>query len=342
MIPASPFNQQIRQALLLLLLLLISLLVIKELYVFLPGLLGALTLYILGRDSYFRLVYHRKWRKGWTAGLYILTYFVLSGSIAYFTFSMLGRQLHEFVGNPATIFDRAENIINSIQQKAGISLISEDAFLDLKKKITVILPRLVNNTINLLANQAILLFVLYYMFVHGKEIESFLLRTIPLKRTNINLLAHDTKRMIKASALGIPLISVIQGASATIGYIIFGLDNYVLWGFLTGIFAFFPVVGTMIIWVPLVIFMYTENNSWNAVGLLFYSLIITGNIDYISRITILKKLGNVHPIVTVLGIIIGLGLFGFIGFIFGPLLINYIAVIFKIYINEFIEIDLNK
>lgn len=211
MIPASPFNQQIRQALLLLLLLLISLLVIKELYVFLPGLLGALTLYILGRDSYFRLVYHRKWRKGWTAGLYILTYFVLSGSITYFTFSMLGRQLHEFAGNPATIFDRAENVINSIQQKAGISLISEDAFLDLKKKITVILPRLVNNTINLLANQAILLFVLYYMFVHGKEIESFLLRTIPLKRTNINLLAHDTKRMIKASALGIPLISVIQG-----------------------------------------------------------------------------------------------------------------------------------
>jgi predicted PurR-regulated permease PerM len=61
--------------------------------------------------------------------------------------------------------------------------------------------------------------------------------------------------------------------------------------------------------------MYTENNSWNAVGLFFYSLIITGNIDYISGITILKKLGNVHLIVTVLGIIIGLGLFGFSGFI---------------------------
>jgi len=333
----SQFNQHIRQILLLLLLLLLTLLVIKELYIFLPGLLGALTLYMLGRDSYFRLVYQRKWRKGWTAGLYLFLFFVLSASVAYFTFSLLERQLHQFMSDPASVFDRAEHVINSIQQKAGVIFISEEALSDFKKKVSSILPHLVNNTVNLLANLVILLFVLYYMLVHGKEIESYLLRTIPLKKTNIKLLANDAKRMIRASALGIPLISFIQGIFATIGYVIFGLDDYVLWGFLTGIFAFFPVVGTMIIWVPLVIFMYTGGDSWHAVGLCLYSLIITGNIDYVSRITILKRLGNVHPIVTVLGIIIGLGLFGFIGFIFGPLLINYIAVVFRIYTNEFIE-----
>jgi hypothetical protein len=76
-----------------------------------------------------------------------------------------------------------------------------------------------------------------------------------------------------------------------------------------------------------------------AFGLVLYNLIFTGNIDYVSRITLLKRLGNVHPVVTALDIIIGLG---FIGFISGPLLINYIAVIFKIYINEFIEVDYYK
>jgi hypothetical protein len=51
----------------------------------------------------------------------------------------------------------------------------------------------------------------------------------------------------------------------------------------------------------------------------------------------MKKLGDVHPVITVLGVIVGLGLFGFIGLIFGPLLVNYIILLFKIYMNEFVD-----
>ncbi len=200
-----------------------------------------------------------------------------------------------------------------------------------------VIPGLVNDSLNLLFNLAILLFVLYYMLVHGKEMEVFLARIIPLKKTNISVLAAETKRIVKVSALGIPIISLIQGITATIGYIIFGVNDIVLWGFLTGVFAFFPVVGTMIIWVPLVIFMYASGDTWNAVGLGLYSLIVTGNIDYLARITLLKKMGNIHPLITVIGVLVGLNLFGFIGLIFGPLLVNYIILLFRIYMNEFID-----
>mgnify|MGYP003446325338 FL=1 len=116
-----------------------------------------------------------------------------------------------------------------------------------------------------------------------------------------------------------------------------GVHAWALWGFLTGIFAFFPVVGTMIIWVPLVIYTFASGNTAMGIGLLLYSVIITGNVDYISRITIMRKLGDVHPVITVLGVIVGLGVFGFIGLVFGPLLVNYIIVLFKIYMNEFVE-----
>ena len=122
-----------------------------------------------------------------------------------------------------------------------------------------------------------------------------------------------------------------------LGYILFGLDEFILWGFITGIFAFFPIVGTMIVWIPLVIFMYASGDTWNATGLFLYSIIVTGNVDYLARITLLNRMGQVHPMVTVLGVIVGLGLFGFIGLIFGPLLVNYIILLFKIYTNEFIE-----
>lgn len=336
--PSIPqFNRRIRQIIMLSLLILMILLVIKELYAFLPGLLGALTLYILGRNSYFQLIYHRKWRRGWTAGLYLLVFFLLPASLVYFTFSILEKQLHPFLSDPASMIEKAKEAINNVQQKAGVIIISDETLTEFQKKLSVLFGRLVNSTVNLVANQAILLFVLYYMLVHCKEMESYLARTIPLRKTNINLLANETKRLVIASALGIPLISIIQGITAMIGYIIFGVHNFILWGFLTGIFAFFPVVGTMLIWVPLVTYMYMGGDTWNATGLFFYSLIVTGNIDYLSRITILKKLGHIHPVVTVLGVIVGLGLFGFIGFIFGPLLLNYITLIFKIYMNEFVE-----
>lgn len=58
--------------------------------------------------------------------------------------------------------------------------------------------------------------------------------------------------------------------------------------------------------------MYVSGDKWNATGLFFFSLIVTGNVDYLTRITLLNKLGHVHPVLTVLGVIVGLGLFGFI------------------------------
>ena len=63
----------------------------------------------------------------------------------------------------------------------------------------------------------------------------------------------------------------------------------------------------MIIWVPLVIYTYAIGDTWQATGLLLYSVIVTGNVDYIARITLLKRMGNVHPVITILGVIVGLG-----------------------------------
>ncbi len=108
-----------------------------------------------------------------------------------------------------------------------------------------------------------------------------------------------------------------------------------LWGFITGVFAFFPIVGTMIVWVPLVVFMFSAGHNGQGIGLAIYSAVVTGNIDYMARITLLKKIGDVHPVITVLGVIVGLSLFGFWGFIFGPLLISYFLLLYNIYSAEF-------
>lgn len=338
----ATFNNRIKQILLLGIIILLLFLVIKELYLFLPGLLGALTLYILSRASYFQLVYNRKWKKGWAATLFIFYYLFLIGLPVFLAITLISPKINTFLDNPDQMINAAKASISTIQEKIGFRFVSESTLTNSLSKISAFVPTVLNSTATLITNLAIMLFLLYHMLYNGSEMERMLGRTIPLKPENINILASETKKMVRANALGIPLISIIQGATATIGYYFFGVKEWGLWGFLTGVFAFFPVVGTMIIWVPLVVYTYAVGDTLQATLLLIYSVVVTGNIDYVARITLLKKMGNVHPVITVLGVLVGLGLFGFIGLIFGPLLVNYIIVLFNIYMNEFVDKDQNE
>ncbi|MFN7200087.1 MAG: AI-2E family transporter, partial [Bacteroidota bacterium] len=63
---------------------------------------------------------------------------------------------------------------------------------------------------------------------------------------------------------------------------------------------------------------------------------VIGTVDNFLRFTLLRKIGDVHPLVTVFGVIAGLSLFGFIGLIFGPLLISLLLLLIRIYRSEFV------
>ena len=78
--------------------------------------------------------------------------------------------------------------------------------------------------------------------------------------------------------------------------------------------------------------------------MLIYGFGVIGTVDNVLRFTLLRRLGNVHPLTTVFGVIIGLSLFGFIGLIFGPLLISLFMLLLKIYSSEFItkQREINK
>ncbi len=331
------FNNRIKQVLLLSALILLIWVVIQKLSFCLPGLLGTVTLYILSRANYFQLVYKKKWRKGRAAGIFIIYYLFMFGLPVFLTITLISPKINELLSDPGATIENIKHAVSEIQQKMGITIVSEKSLSNSLDQLTAFIPSLLNSTATLISNMAVMLFFLYYMLYYGSEMEKILYRIIPLKDANTTTLAAETRKLVKANALSIPLISIIQGLTATLGYFIFGVHEWALWGFLTGIFAFFPIVGTMIIWIPLVIYTFSTGNSGMAIGLLLYSLIVTGNVDYISRITIMKRMGDVHPVITVLGVIVGLGLFGFIGLIFGPLLVNYIIVLFKIYMNEFVE-----
>jgi predicted PurR-regulated permease PerM len=333
------FNDRLRQLLLLVLIVMLGYLLIIELYMFLPGLLGGVTLYILSRGLFFKCIYKQKWSKGWTAMLFIMISLVIISIPIYVSVVLISPKINEIVNNQDKIMDGIKIFSEKVSAYTGMQILTPENTKAISLKISSYIPKILNSTANIATNLLMMFFLLYYLLVNGKEIERYLNKIIPLKRHNVEQLASETKLMIRANALGIPIICVVQGVFATLGYWIFGVQDWALWGFLTGVFAFFPLVGTMIVWVPIVLYMLSSGSTWPALGLGLYSLIVTGNVDYITRLGLLKKMGNVHPIITVLGVIVGLNLFGFMGLIFGPLLVSYFIILVKIYLNEFADIS---
>lgn len=331
----NSFNERFRQVVLFMLIVFIALLLIFELTVFIPGFLGGITLYILSRSIYFRFIFKYKWKKGLTALLFIFAFIILIAIPVYIGVTLVTPKFKLISEQQDKLIQGIQIIAEKIKAATGMDLFTAENAKSTAQKISALIPQLLNSTAVMLSNLLMMFFLYYYLLTGGTNVESYLLKIIPLKNENIDLLAGETKMMIKANALGIPIICVIQGIFAAIGYWIFGINDWGLWGFFTGLFAFFPLVGTMIIWVPLVAYMFATGNDFYATGLTLYSFIITGNVDYVARITLMKKIGDVHPLITILGVIVGLNLFGFVGLIFGPLLISYFMILVRIYINEF-------
>jgi predicted PurR-regulated permease PerM len=142
--------------------------------------------------------------------------------------------------------------------------------------------------------------------------------------------------MVTSSTIGVLLIALIQGVVGLVGYLIIGIDEPFLWFVATCITAMLPIVGAALVYVPLTIMLFAQGDTGRGIAMAVWGFGLIGLVDNLFRFMINKRLGNIHPLVTIFGVIVGLQLFGFIGLIFGPLLIAMFLLLLRIYGNEFL------
>jgi len=194
---------------------------------------------------------------------------------------------------------------------------------------------LLSATVSSLAQIAVLYFLLYFMMMDGRVMEQWILSNSPFKQSNTMTLTRELKMQTMSNAIGIPVLIVIQAVISAIGYAIFGMDEPLFWGVITGFASMIPIVGPAVIWIPVSVYLYFTGYPGHAIGLAVYSAVLLVNVEHIVRFTLLKKIGNTHPLITFFGIVIGIELFGFLGLIFGPLLISYFLLLMDIYQKEY-------
>ncbi len=329
-------QNRIRQIFFIVIIVLLGLLLFLELYIFLPALLGAVTLYIVMRKWMFYLTIKKRWRKGWTAALLMfLSLIVILLPIAVLV-NMLSSKITFAIQHSNELVSALKTVVTDIEQQFDIEIASDENINKLGSFISGGIPRLLSATFNTLGTIFFMYFILYFMLVNGRKMENDIYEHIPLRDENVVMLGKEVKSMVLSNAVGIPVIAVLQGIVALIGYLIIGVKEPWFWFVVTCITAMLPVVGAALAYVPLAIIFFANNQNWQGVAMLIYGFAIIGLVDNVFRFTLAKKIGNVHPLVTVFGVIIGLSVFGFIGLIFGPLLISLFLLLLRIYGNEFI------
>jgi predicted PurR-regulated permease PerM len=178
-------------------------------------------------------------------------------------------------------------------------------------------------------------FFLYFMMINMNRMEAAIVLYLPFKKDKIKIFGDELVRQTFSNSVGIPSIAVAQGLAGFLGYWIIGLPEAGFWGVITGFTSFIPVVGTGLVWVPVAAYMFITANTWQGIFIALYGILVMGTVDNVVRFILAKKMADVHPIITVLGVILGLQYFGFLGLIFGPLLISYFFILMKIYYVEF-------
>jgi predicted PurR-regulated permease PerM len=330
-------NTKMKQLFFLLLIFGMGYLLAIKLVDYLSGFLGALILYVLFRKFNHYLIHEKNWPT-WLSALTIIliaTMAILLPAIGVAQIAL--DRITALVINPEIAIEKAQNALINIKNATGIDFLSSDTVNNLQNVITNKLPVLLGGTFMAGVNILLMYFILYFLLTSGKKLENFAAQHLPLRDENILLVGRKSRDLIISYTLVIPVLGIIQAGFALLGYWVFGVSDMYIYALLTGVASIIPIVGTMIIWLPLMFVLIADNQIGHGVGLGLYGFIVIANADNFFRFILQKKIANVHPLITIFGVILGVQLFGFVGLIFGPILISLFILMLELYRQEFVS-----
>lgn len=197
----------------------------------------------------------------------------------------------------------------------------DEGLRTLRDTIVNAAPNVVGSVANLILHLFIFFFIMYFALIHGPEWYKKFLTDIPLDKEVKKRFFGDLELVSQGILYGQFLTAVIQGSIGGIVFFIFGIPNAIFWGFIMILFAFIPMLGTPIIFVPAGILQLMQGNYISGFGVLIIGFTLVMNIDNVLRPILVSKFAPVHPALVIVGVFGGLAAWGFAGVILGPLVL---------------------
>ena len=301
---------------------------------YLTAFLAAGILFVAFRPWWVALVHRRGWnRRLVTIGVLLVTMVVLVIPF-YALSSLLIDRLVVFAKNPGQILA----VLHRLEQATGFQLTEQQNLRQLLQQgagqVSRWLPTLASSAFNFVVVVGLMLFTMYYMFMQEQTFLRGLHRYLPFRNATLVELGGYLRNSVNANVLGQALVSFVQSVLTGLMLWVFGVPDPLFWGVVAFFMAFLPVLGTPLVWGPAALYQLSQGATGQAVGILLVGSVVVMNIDNLLRIALAKRMGDIHPLVTLMGVITGVEVFGIVGLVVGPLLVSYFMVLMKVFRRE--------
>jgi len=295
------------------------------------AILGAIVLFTIFRPLYIYLSEKKGWNKTLVALLIIFSSLIVI-VIPFLSLSFM------VIGKIASINKSTFPIqewTNQVDAFASRNLsqphFAETTLQKLGTYAADLFPSILGSAASIILTLLVLYFLLYFMLTQRIEFESGLLKYAPFREQHTLKFATAMRNSTYSNVLGQGLIAITQGTLLALGFYAFEIPDPIFWGVIGSFMSFLPVVGAPTLCIPAGIIIMAEGHSFKGILLIAYGLLFIGNVDNVLRVIINKRVGNTHPIISVIGVFIGLPLFGILGLVFGPVLLSYFLLLLEIY-----------
>ncbi len=171
----------------------------------------------------------------------------------------------------------------------------------------------------------------YYFLKEGSRIKALLVKFSPLSDRYDMEIVNRIVTAVKSVIGGSLIVALLQGVLAGVGFAIFGVPTPAIWGLIAVFAALVPTIGTALVTLPAVAFLFLTSHTVAAIGLLLWGFLIVGTIDNVVRPKLIERGIRVHPLTILLSVLGGLAFFGPVGFLTGPVIVSLLSEFLKIY-----------
>ena len=254
------------------------------------------------------------------------------------------------------VFNQSQNVYHSVISGAAdgplvvslqnkiTAILPQGVNFDLNQKISELTSYLFGNIVNIfnttlttLMSFILLLFSIFYFLKDGERWKKAIIKISPISDADDQKIIARLTHSINGIFKGTMLVALAQGFLMTIGLAFFGVPNPVLWGAIAAVASMIPSVGTAVVSVPAIIYLYMTGHLLPAIGLLAWAGLLVGTIDNLLNPFLVGRKIDIPPFLILFSVLGGISLLGPAGILIGPLVVSLLYALVSIYRNEFTE-----
>jgi predicted PurR-regulated permease PerM len=235
----------------------------------------------------------------------------------------------------------------SIKATAGAAISNnlEGFLISIKDFSVVILKSIVSLSSHFVFFLIVTVFSLYYFYIDGKNTVKRLKDLSPLENHLNDILFNQFSNLSVTLVGSVFIIALLQGAVFSIGVMVIGLP-VLYFGIAMALASFIPVLGGLIIWLPLSLYLYAQGQTTDAMIIVLFGAIFIGTIiDHFVRPIVIQKFSKNldqssaldHTLITVLSTLAGIIQFGILGLFIGPIIAAMAISIFDVYAIKYAD-----